>query len=280
MELMYFHWQACGILTKDPHGSTDKFNINFNHMAKEKLRLDVMLKEKGLVSSRARGQALIMAGSVQVDGVTVTKSGFPVSRTQQIAIIENSCPFVGRGGLKLQRALEAFGVSAASRVCLDVGASTGGFTDCLLQNGAKLVYALDVGYGQLDWTLRQRPDVINIERTNIRHVSQDLFAEIPDLATVDTSFISLKIVIPKVKQLIRQDGEIIALIKPQFEAGREKVGKGGIVRDPEIHREVIRDLEHFFNSRCGMKSMGVIDSPISGAKGNREFLIHLKNEDL
>ncbi len=238
-----------------------------------------MLKEKGLAPSRTKAQALIMAGCVRVDGGKVTKAGFAVSRSQKIELMKNPCPFVSRGGLKLQRALEEFHVKAAGRICLDVGASTGGFTDCLLQHGARLVYAVDVGYGQLDWTLRNRSDVINMEKTNIRYVSRDHFEKIPDLATVDVSFISLKIIVPKLKQLILPKGEIIALIKPQFEAGPEKVGKGGIIRDPAIHKEIISELKEDFTSSCGLKCLGVTESPVTGAKGNREFLIHLKCED-
>ncbi len=245
-------------------------------MAKEKLRLDSLLKEKGLVQSRSKGQAIIMAGSVAVDGNIITKPGHFVSPSQRIEIKEDPCPFVSRGGLKLQKALERFQVSVSQRVCLDVGASTGGFTHCLLQHGAKLVYAIDVGYGQLDWNLRNRVDIVNLERTNIRHVSQDIFHEIPDLATIDTSFISLKIVVPKVQELIQEKGDIIALIKPQFEAGREKVGKGGVIRDPTVHKEVLADLELFFTRELGLEYCGVVSSPITGAKGNREFLVHLK----
>ncbi len=247
-------------------------------MAKEKLRLDVLMKMKGLVSSRAKGQALIMAGRVLVDGNVVTKSGHPVLPDQQIEIKQDLCPFVGRGGLKLQKALEFFDLDVISRACIDVGASTGGFTDCLLQHGARLVYAIDVGYGQLDWRLRNRPDIINIEKTNIRHVTKDIFKEVPDLATVDTSFISLRIVIPKVKDLLRDKADIIALIKPQFEAGRKRVGKGGIIRDPSVHEDILRELEQFFTEIVGLACQGIIPSPIEGAKGNKEFLIHLKKD--
>ena len=245
-------------------------------MAKEKLRLDVLLKERGLVSSRARGQALIMAGSVLVDGSVVTKSGFFVSPGQRIEIKADLCPYVSRGGLKLQKALEYFDVSVKSRICMDVGASTGGFTDCLLKYGARLVYSIDVGYGQLDWRLRNRDDIINLEKTNIRNVTRDIFKEIPCFASIDVSFISLKIVVPKVKELIKDGGDIIALIKPQFEAGRKQVGKGGIIRDPRIHDEVLADLERFFSRDIGVRSVGIIPSPVKGAKGNKEFLIHLK----
>ena len=245
-------------------------------MAKEKVRLDVLLKEKGLVPSRARARALIMAGSVLVDGNTVTKSGFAVCRSQQLEVKEDACPFVSRGGLKLQKALDHFGISLKARVCMDVGASTGGFTQCLLKYGARLVYAVDVGYGQLDWHLRNRADIVNLEKTNIRYVARDIFDEIPDFASVDTSFISLKIVIPKVADLIAGRGEIIALIKPQFEAGRKRVGKGGIVRDPSVHNEVLADLRQFFSQELGLVFMGMVPSPVLGARGNREFLVYLK----
>ena len=247
-------------------------------MAKEKLRLDIRLKEMGLVPSRAKGQALIMAGAVLVDGNIVTKAGYSVAPDQEVSIKENPCPFVGRGGLKLQEALNRFEVSVASRICLDVGASTGGFTDCLLKNGAKLVYAVDVGYGQLDWKLRNRPDVVNLEKTNIKNLSRNVFQHIPDLATIDTSFISLKKVIPKVIKLLDHRADLIALIKPQFEAGRKKVGKGGVIRDTAVHEEVLSDLKDFFTEEAGLLCEGIIQSPIFGAKGNREFLVHLKKQ--
>lgn len=245
-------------------------------MAKEKVRLDILLKEKGLVPSRTRAQAMIMAGSVLVDGNAVTKSGFLVSRSQQLEIKANPCPFVSKGGLKLQKALDYFAISLKSRICMDVGASTGGFTQCLLKYGSSLVYAIDVGYGQLDWQLRNRPDIVNLEKTNIRYVTRDIFGEIPDFASVDTSFISLKIVIPKVSELIKDRGEIIALIKPQFEAGPRRVGKGGIVKDPSIHTEVLTDLKRFFSEKLGLVFKGIVPSPILGARGNREFLVYLK----
>ena len=247
-------------------------------MAKEKVRLDVLIKEKGLAPSRARAQAMIMAGSVLVDGDAVTKSGFHVSRGQQLEIKSDPCPFVSRGGLKLQKALDYFGISLKSRVCMDVGASTGGFTQCLLKYGASLVYAIDVGYGQLDWQLRNRPDIVNLEKTNIRYVTRDIFGEIPDFASVDTSFISLKIVIPKVSELITYRGEIIALVKPQFEAGRKRVGKGGIVRDPSVHDEVLADLKEFFSEELGLGFKGMVPSPVLGARGNKEFLVYLKKD--
>ncbi len=245
-------------------------------MAKEKVRLDVLLKEKGLVPSRARARALIMAGSVLVDGNAVTKSGFAVCPSQQLEVKADACPFVSRGGLKLQKALDHFGISLKSRVCMDVGASTGGFTQCLLKYGARLVYAVDVGYGQLDWHLRNRPDIVNLERTNIRYVTRDIFGEVPGFASVDTSFISLKLVIPKVAELITGRGEIIALIKPQFEAGRKRVGKGGIVRDPSVHDDVLADLRQFFSRQLGLEIRGMVPSPVLGARGNREFLVYLK----
>ena len=247
-------------------------------MAKKKQRLDTYLKEQGLVPSRTKAQAIIMAGDVLVNNRPITKAGHLVSPSDEIILKGKQCPYVSRGGLKLEAALEHFGIDVQKKVCIDVGASTGGFTDCLLQKGAKLVYAIDVGYGQLDWSLRNRDDVINLEKTNIRHVTRDMFQPPPEIATVDVSFISLKKVIPAVVPVMTSDGyQIIALIKPQFEAGPSKVGKGGIVRSDEVRKEVIEDLKEFFAS-IGLDIHGVIPSPITGAKGNKEYLIHLSSK--
>ncbi len=256
----------------------DQFTPRNRFMAKKKLRLDVLVKEKGLAQSRSRAQALIMAGSVLVDGKPVTKAGYQVTREQKILVKADRCPFVSRGGLKLNKALNHFRICVKSRICLDAGASTGGFTHCLLKHGARLVYAIDVGYGQLDWSLRTRPEVINMEKTNIRHVSSGSLDPVPDLAVIDTSFISLRIVVPAVLQLIKPRAEIIALVKPQFEAGREKVGKGGIIKDPEVHAEVLTDLELFFARHPGLQVQGIIASPVLGAKGNREFLMYMQRD--
>ncbi len=245
-------------------------------MAKKRLRLDIAMKELGLVETRSKAKALIMAGSVTVNHQIVSKAGHLVSEDDDIILKAKACPFVSRGGLKLQAALKRFNVNVESRICLDVGASTGGFTDCLLQNGATLVYAVDVGYGQLDWSLRNRKDVINLEKTNIRHVDKRLFEPPPDIAVVDVSFISLKLVLPAVLPLMRNDlFDIITLIKPQFEAGPSAVGKGGIVRNEEVRTKVVDELTDFFSNSMGLKVNGVMDSPIKGAKGNKEYLVHL-----
>jgi 23S rRNA (cytidine1920-2'-O)/16S rRNA (cytidine1409-2'-O)-methyltransferase len=241
---------------------------------KEKKRLDVLLFEKGLAESRQKAQTLVMCGLVYVDGKREEKAGAQVLADVTIEIKEHGSSFVSRGGLKLQKALDAFGVHPEGKVCLDSGASTGGFTDCLLQSGAARVYAVDVGYGQLDWKLRQDPRVVCLERTNLRHVTAQ---EIPDplhLATLDVSFISLRLVLPAVKALLREGGEVICLIKPQFEAGKEKVGKKGVVRDPETHAEV---LQHFCEDAeaLGYSVKALSFSPIRGPEGNIEFLGHL-----
>jgi len=236
------------------------------------------MKQRGLAPSRSKAQALIMAGVVLVDGRTVTKAGHPVSHEDEITLRPDPCPYVSRGGLKLEAALDRFTVDVSGRICLDVGASTGGFTDCLLKRGARLVYAVDVGYGQLDWGLRNREDVVVLEKTNIRTMDAGILDPVPDLAVVDTSFISLRLVIPRVMELIRPRGDIIALIKPQFEAGPGKVGKGGIIRDAKVHDQVLKDLCSFFANRPGLAASGIIPSPILGAKGNREFLVHLEKD--
>jgi len=238
----------------------------------------MMLKQRGLAPSRTRAQALIMAGMVLVDGRPVAKAGHPVSPEAEITLKSDPCPYVSRGGLKLEAALDRFAVDARGRICMDVGASTGGFTDCLLKRGARLVYAIDVGYGQLDWGLRNRQEVIALEKTNIRTMNSSSLDPVPDLAVVDTSFISLRLVIPRVIELIQPRGDIIALIKPQFEAGPKNVGKGGIIRDPKVHDQVLKDLANFFTVELGLSASGIIPSPILGAKGNREFLIHLEKD--
>ncbi len=245
-------------------------------MAKKKKRLDIRLKEIGLAPNRSKAQALIMSGSVEVNGNIVTKAGFFVSNDDNIVLIQKGCPYVSRGGLKLEAAIKYFNINVENKVCLDVGASTGGFTDCLLKHKARLIYALDVGYGQLDWGLRNRKEIINMEKTNIRHVTKELFQEAPSFATIDTSFISLKLVIPSVLKVMEEKCEIVALIKPQFEAGREKVGKGGIIKDKKIHQEVLNNLTSFFKDQLDLEVVGTIESPILGTKGNKEFLAYLK----
>lgn len=240
-----------------------------------KERLDIILVEKGLVQSRQRAQAMIMAGKVLVDDKPVDKPGTLVMKESEIRIKgEDDCPFVSRGGMKIKHAIETFKTDVRDLVCMDVGASTGGFTDCLIQNGAKKVYAVDVGYGQLAWKLRQDKRVVSLERTNIRHLLPEAIGDPIDLAVIDTSFISLRIVLPAVLKFLKKHAIILALIKPQFEVGKDNVGKGGVVRDSALHDEVISDLTSFF-SETGLDVKGVTESPILGPKGNKEFLILL-----
>ena len=240
----------------------------------KRTRLDLLLIEKGLVSSRQRGRALIMAGKVFANDQRIDKPGVLIAKDDDIVLKGTDIPYVSRGGLKLEEALKSFKIKVDGLVCLDVGASTGGFTDCLLQHGASCIFAVDVGYGQFDWKLRQDPRVVIIERTNIRNMPADTLPQLVDLVTIDVSFISLKIVIPSVIKFLKQDAGIIALIKPQFEVGKGKVGKGGVVRDSDLHNEVIKDLTKFF-TKTGLKCESVIPSPIFGSKGNKEFFISL-----
>jgi 23S rRNA (cytidine1920-2'-O)/16S rRNA (cytidine1409-2'-O)-methyltransferase len=240
----------------------------------KKERIDKLLVQKGLVSSRERAQALIMASKVLVNGRRVEKAGALVNSECNLLLKDLDLPYVSRGGLKLEKALEVFKVEVMGKTCIDVGASTGGFTDCLLKKGALKVYAIDVGYGQLAWSLQQDPRVISLERRNIRYLSSEDIGDLVDLAVVDTSFISLKMVLPPVMKLIKDGGEIIALIKPQFEVGRGRVGKGGVVKDEMSHTIVIEEISRFA-IRSGLKVMGVIESPILGPKGNKEFFIYL-----
>ncbi len=239
-----------------------------------KKRLDLLVVERGLAESREQARALILAGAVRVDSRPVDKPGqtFPTSVTISV---ERRLPFVSRAGLKLAHALRAFGVDVTGLVAVDVGASTGGFTDCLLQAGARKVYAVDVGYGQLDWRLRQDPRVVVMERTNIRYLEK--LPERPDIATVDVSFISLRLVLPAVVRILKPGGRIIALIKPQFEAGRQQVGKGGVVRDPAVHRQVLESLAAWLREQ-GLALQGLAASPIKGPAGNVEFLALIGTE--
>ena len=240
-----------------------------------KKRLDIILFEKGFATSRQRAQAIIMAGKVRVNDQLIDKPGRQVLKNDKISIIGKDLPFVSRGGLKLEKALHEFQVNVTGLTCLDVGASTGGFTDCLLQNGAEHVYAVDVGYGQLAWKLREDPKVTVIERTNIRHMNIDKLPSPVDLATIDVSFISLQTVVPALLKFLKTNASIIALIKPQFEIGKDKVGKGGVVRNPGHHQEVIGNLTTFF-AQTGLDIKSLSTSPIKGPKGNVEFLIHMK----
>lgn len=241
-----------------------------------KKRVDVILVEKGLVESREKAKRVIMEGSVFVGTKRIDKPGEKLDEDVEVVIKDNPLTYVSRGGLKLEKAIELFNIDLTNKVAIDIGASTGGFTDCMLQNGASKVFAVDVGYGQLDWRLRNDPRVIVMERTNIRNVSLDDIGEKVDFISIDVSFISLKLVLPVAKNLLKEDGEIVALIKPQFEAGRDKVGKKGIVREKSTHYEVIESIAEF-SRELGFGINGLSYSPITGATGNIEFLIHLKN---
>lgn len=241
---------------------------------KHKERLDVLLVEKGLCESRSRAQAVIMSGEVYVNGQKSDKPGTPTDVEVEIEIRGNACPYVSRGGLKLEKALRDFGVDPTGLTCLDSGASTGGFTDCLLQNGAKQVFAIDVGYGQLAWSIRTDPRVVCMERTNIRYVTPEQLGTPVQLAVIDVSFISLRIVLPAVKALLSADGQIICLIKPQFEAGKENVGKKGVVRDPAVHQAVLNSFLQLADE-LQMTVCNLTFSPVKGPEGNIEFLGHL-----
>ena len=239
-----------------------------------KKRLDVLMVEKGLEQSRERAKALIMSGIVYVGGQKAESPGQSYPEDSEIEVRGKKLPFVSRGGLKLQKAIEYFGIDPKDKVVMDIGASTGGFTDCLLQHGAKKVYAVDVGYGQLAWSIRTDPRVVCMERCNIRYVTPEQIGEPLDMAVTDVSFISLKLVLPVAKSLMHGNGEVVALIKPQFEAGKEKVGKKGVVRDPKVHQEVIQEILDF-SKGIGFGIKGLTFSPIKGPEGNIEFLVYL-----
>ncbi len=234
-------------------------------------RLDKLLVDRGLVESREKAKALIMAGRVLVDGKKITKAGTKV-RVDASLQVEEDLPYVSRGGLKLEKALDYFKIDVSGLVCVDVGASTGGFTDCLLQKGAKRVYAIDVGYGQLHWRLRNDPRVVNIEKTNIRYMPRERIPEKVDFVCVDVSFISLEKVLPKVKELLHPSGVAVCLVKPQFEVGPERVSRGGIVREERYRLEAVDRVKRCAES-LGFKVIGVVESPIKGAKGNVEYLM-------
>lgn len=242
-----------------------------------KKRLDMLMMDKGLAESREQAQRIIMAGLVRIGEQVLDKPGKELPLDAAIRVEGADIPYVSRGGLKLEKALRDFGVDVQGKTAIDVGASTGGFTDCLLQHGATRVYAVDVGYGQLDWKLRQDSRVINIEKENIRYLDAGIIPEKVDLAVIDVSFISLRIVIPKVLEFLSPAGIVIALVKPQFEVGKGQVGKGGIVREKEKHDMVLADMEHFMTS-LGLKVGGITESPILGARGNREFLMLVRRE--
>ena len=241
---------------------------------KHKERLDVLLVSLGLAESRAKAQATIMAGEVYVNGQKADKSGMEVDITSNVEVRGSACPYVSRGGLKLEKALRNFGVDPTGYVCSDSGASTGGFTDCLLQQGASKVFAIDVGYGQLAWKIRNDPRVVVMERTNIRYVTLEDLGEPLDLSVIDVSFISLGLVLPVVKTLLKPTGQVLCLIKPQFEAGKDKVGKKGVVRDPAVHEEVLQNFISLAKS-LDFTIRNLTFSPVKGPEGNIEFLAHL-----
>lgn len=243
-----------------------------------KKRLDILLVEKGLCESRERAKALIMAGQVYVDGQKCDKAGENIDETKTPEIRGETLKYVSRGGLKLEKALLEFPIDLTEKVCMDIGASTGGFTDCMLQNGAKKVFAIDVGYGQFSWKLRNDKRVVNMERTNIRYVTPENIGEEIDFASIDVSFISLRLVLPVLYELLKADGEAVALIKPQFEAGREQVGKKGVVRDIKVHLSVIENVLDFAKN-AGFAVLGLSYSPIKGPEGNIEYLAYLKKCD-
>ena len=242
-----------------------------------KERLDVLLVNRGLATSREKAKAIIMSGIVFVDGQREDKAGSSFDDKVAIEVKGSTLKYVSRGGLKLEKAMKHFDVTLAGKVCMDVGSSTGGFTDCMLQNGAVKVYAVDVGHGQLDWKLRNDPRVVCMEKTNIRYVTPDQIEEPVEFASIDVSFISLTKVLGPVKELLTDNGEIVCLIKPQFEAGREKVGKKGVVRDKNVHKEVIHMVMEYAQS-IGFTLCNLEFSPIKGPEGNIEYLLHLSKD--
>ena len=241
----------------------------------KKERIDVFLVENNYFDSREKAKRAIMAGMIYVNGNIMDKPGSTVSDDADVKIKGNSLKYVSRGGLKLEKAVEEFDLSLAEMICMDIGASTGGFTDCMLQNGAKKVYSVDVGYGQLDWKLRNDSRVINMERTNIRYVTEKDVNDMMDFISIDVAFISLKLVLPVAYSLMKEGGEIVFLIKPQFEAGREKVKKNGVIKDQEVHVDVVNEILTFASS-LGLQYKNVSFSPIKGPKGNIEFLGYFK----
>ena len=240
-----------------------------------KKRLDVLLTEQGYFESRQKAQATIMSGLVFVNGQRVDKAGFAVAEDAAIEVRGKAIPYVSRGGLKLEKAMQVFPIDLAGKVCADIGASTGGFSDCMLQNGAAKVYAVDTGYGKLDWKIRSDPKVVALERTNARYLTHEQIPEELDFASVDVSFISLRLILPALRGVLSDRGEVVCLVKPQFEAGREKVGKKGVVRDPKVHLEVLEHfLDHADEADFTVKDMTF--SPIKGPEGNIEYLGYLE----
>ena len=240
----------------------------------EKERLDVLLVQQGLANSRELAKAYIMAGNVYVDGQKEDKAGTKVAVTAKLEVKGNQMKYVSRGGYKLEKAMDVFGIRLDGKICLDIGASTGGFTDCMLQNGASKVYAIDVGYGQFAWKLRNDERVVCLEKTNVRYVTHEQVPDEGDFASIDVSFISLTKVLPAVFGVLGEKGQLVCLIKPQFEAGREKVGKKGVVRDSSVHREVIEMIVEYVRTQ-GLGILGLDFSPIKGPEGNIEYLIYL-----
>ena len=246
-------------------------------MAGKKERLDVLLVEKNIISSREKAKACIMEGKVYVDGQKVDKAGEKENSDANIEYRGDTLKYVSRGGLKLEKAMNEYDISLENKVCMDIGASTGGFTDCMLQNGACKVFSVDVGYGQFAWKLRTDERVVCMERTNIRYVTPDDIGELLDFASIDVSFISLKKIMPATLNLLKESGEVVALIKPQFEAGREKVGKKGVVREKETHKEVVYGIVDYLLEQ-DLNVLGVNYSPIKGPEGNREYLVYFTKD--
>ena len=246
-------------------------------MASKKERLDILLVEKGICESREKAKTNIMAGLIFVDGQRVDKAGEKVKVDADIVFKGEKLKYVSRGGLKLEKAMNTFGIDLTDKVCMDIGASTGGFTDCMLQNNASKVFAVDVGYGQFAWKLRTDERVVCMEKTNIRYVTPEDIGVALDFASIDVSFISLRTIMPAVKALLADKGEVVALIKPQFEAGRDKVGKKGVVRDKEVHLEVINTIINFLMEN-EFNILGLSYSPIKGPEGNREYLVYFTKD--
>lgn len=246
-------------------------------MSDKKERLDILLVEKGIIPSRERAKTNIMAGKVFVDGQRVDKAGAKVSVNANIEFKGDTIPYVSRGGLKLEKALKEFPLKLEGKVCMDIGASTGGFTDCMLQNGASKVFSVDVGYGQFAWKLRTDERVVCMERTNIRYVTPEDIGEKLDFASIDVSFISLKTIMPATINLLKDNGEVVALIKPQFEAGREKVGKKGVVREESTHKEVVLGIVNYLLEH-DLNVLGISYSPIKGPEGNIEYLVYFSKD--
>lgn len=243
-----------------------------------KLRLDSAVFELGISESREKAKALIMAGQIYVNGMKAIKPGMTVNSSDKIELRGNTLPYVSRGGLKLEKAMEVFPITLKDKVCMDIGASTGGFTDCMLQNGAVKIYSIDVGYGQLAWKLRSDSRVVNLERTNFRYVTNEQIPESIDFASIDVSFISLKLIFPPLIPLLKTDGECVCLVKPQFEAGKDKVGKKGVVRERATHVEVIENVIGYASDN-GFSVLNLDFSPVKGPEGNIEYLLYIKKAD-